>query len=523
MLTDLGNNHRLNTIHSRAESADVQQLHIPEEIYRENNVTPDYQSNHLFSEIVSRVDNIRRISNHISRVPNEVKSDPDGDGDSRSFATNNDQIVADSLSKVNPFTRLHAVEMVTMIQITADGHSEHRTLTTKSLFHEINKETADIDRHAGLSFNDHASDHFHSGHVSIDDLKGKSNTSYSGKLPVSMTKVAGTRLGIRDLRVLESSSNKDEPAVLVRRHVVVIALGPIRSVIMAKKLILVSSPESASLLSTVEDHMKEWSPESIVDGVRVTVPFELHAYEAILATVKALQTQEYERLKDEVTYVVKYTKKGTLLPMELQERLRDAKNCNARCMGKVRNCVRVLDDIVDNDEEMALMSLSVLRSDPSLYSYPLHQDILCTHEEMEELLEFYLHEYGSLTSSLLQLRSQLQSAEQMVTMKLNTSQNLLLLANTAITIVAVAVGLGGYITGIFGMNLDQTMTIQPTHEPPVFQIVCIVTSVLMVLVFIVFRMYFSYTGYIPSQVVFDAHKMAKHTRKRLQQRFFTNV
>lgn len=42
-----------------------------------------------------------------------------------------------------------------------------------------------------------------------------------------------------------------------------------------------------------------------------------------------------------------------------------------------------------------------------------------------------------------------------VLVRLNVSQNELLVANTVVTVLATSIGFGGYVAGIFGMNLDQ--------------------------------------------------------------------
>jgi hypothetical protein len=43
------------------------------------------------------------------------------------------------------------------------------------------------------------------------------------------------------------------------------------------------------------------------------------------------------------------------------------------------------------------------------------------------------------------------------------SQNELLVANTMVTVIACSVGFGSYIAGLFGMNLDQTIWLQPKY------------------------------------------------------------
>lgn len=45
-------------------------------------------------------------------------------------------------------------------------------------------------------------------------------------------------------------------------------------------------------------------------------------------------------------------------------------------------------------------------------------------------------------------------------LRLDTSRNELLVVNTRLVVYMVAVGFSAYVTGIYGMNLDNTITIQ---------------------------------------------------------------
>jgi len=45
-------------------------------------------------------------------------------------------------------------------------------------------------------------------------------------------------------------------------------------------------------------------------------------------------------------------------------------------------------------------------------------------------------------------------------LRLDTSRNELLVANTAIAVLGCCIGVGAYLSGIFGMNLDNTYNFQ---------------------------------------------------------------
>ena len=60
-------------------------------------------------------------------------------------------------------------------------------------------------------------------------------------------------------------------------------------------------------------------------------------------------------------------------------------------------------------------------------------------------------------------------------------------SNTAITFLSCGIGFGGYVAGLFGMNLDNTIFLQ--HIKHVFNSVCIITGGLIVFTFIAALVY----------------------------------
>ncbi len=155
-------------------------------------------------------------------------------------------------------------------------------------------------------------------------------------------------LRLRDLRRLDFQFNpNEEKLILIRRHAVLIAMDPIRAVIMARRLILIVPDGADTLLSILDQHMREWvkeeklhqmetsqpvdaegnvdenhlTPEeavairsnaSVANRQRYehTTPFEFNAYEALLTTVKALETQEFLTLQASVNETLSYFKSG---------------------------------------------------------------------------------------------------------------------------------------------------------------------------------------------------------------------
>lgn len=90
------------------------------------------------------------------------------------------------------------------------------------------------------------------------------------------------------------------------------------------------------------------------------------------------------------------------------------------------------------------------------------------------------------------------SSFRQMSLKLDTSRNELLMANTTLTIATVAIGFSAYVTGVYGMNLDQTTTIQPVYG--VFETVFTVTFALIFIITGLIWYYYKRTGVLPSTI-----------------------
>jgi Mg2+ and Co2+ transporter CorA len=80
---------------------------------------------------------------------------------------------------------------------------------------------------------------------------------------------------------------------------------------------------------------------------------------------------------------------------------------------------------------------------------------------------------------------------------LDISRNEALMANTVIMIMGCAFAFGGYITGAFGMNLDQVSYLEPKKNG--FLIVTMSTVFAIIVVFVVIYIYFARLGVFPSR------------------------
>lgn len=98
-----------------------------------------------------------------------------------------------------------------------------------------------------------------------------------------------------------------------------------------------------------------------------TITYEYHAYEAIFATSIALYKQEHSRIRKVADELLPQMQRGGILPFEMQKRMALLKGIVAGAISKVEGFKRCLDELFDDDEAMALMSLTLLRAKPEYY------------------------------------------------------------------------------------------------------------------------------------------------------------
>jgi hypothetical protein len=72
-------------------------------------------------------------------------------------------------------------------------------------------------------------------------------------------------------------------------------------------------------------------------------------------------------VKKEVEEVLSYFQDGAILPVEQQERMRSLKNSVNAAKSRFSGHKRVLLELMDDDEVMALMNLTKLKDRPTLY------------------------------------------------------------------------------------------------------------------------------------------------------------
>ena len=301
-----------------------------------------------------------------------------------------------------------------------------------------------------------------------------------------------------DLRHLEHQFNPhEEPTVLLRRHAVLMSLNPLRAVITADKLVLIVPNGADSLLYLLHEHMHAIVEDDDVFGTGNTSSFEIRAYKAMLATVTSLHTQEYISCNSKVERILSKFRNLNSITVEFQEHLRMLKNTVSSQLVKTNAYQRLFKDLVDNDDDVALMNLSLLKEKPNLYIKPLQPEICNAHEELSILIESYMMDYNTLESKLQFLKAQITNAEELMSFRLDTARNELLIVDMSLAIVMCTLAGGTYVSALFGMNL----TTGVEHDDWWFLSVSVAVSGLVIISTLILFNHYNLTGTIPFPIM----------------------
>ena len=306
-----------------------------------------------------------------------------------------------------------------------------------------------------------------------------------------------------DLRYLENQFHThEEPTVLVRKHAVLISLNPLRAIITADRMMLIVPDGADSLLYMLHDYMHGIveDADGSFDPAADTGP-EIRAYKALFSTITAIHQQEYLSVCAKVERALSKFQSMKTITVELQEAIRVLKNTVSSQGIKVAAYQRLIRDLLGNDEDLALMNLSLLKENQILYSKPLVPEIMNCKDDVSDMLESYLLDYNTLGTKLEFLKAQIQNTDELVSFRLDTFRNDLLIADVTLAIVMISLTVGTYVTNIFGMNLDNGMGDQ---DSLLFWMINVALIIIMFLIFWFLSSRYKLTGTVP--VVIDNSK-----------------
>ncbi|CAL1411187.1 unnamed protein product [Linum trigynum] len=334
----------------------------------------------------------------------------------------------------------------------------------------------------------------------------------------------------RDLRILDPLLSYPS-AILGRERAIVLNLEHIKAIITAEEVLL-RDPSDENVVPVVEELQRRLPParegqasgenhgtqQADVDGGEEDEsPFEFRALEVALeaicsflaARTTELETAAYPAL-DELT---------SKISSRNLDRVRKLKSAMTRLTARVQKVRDELEQLLDDDDDMADLYLSRKASSSSpvsgsgidwfaasptigsKISRASRASMATVHgdendvEELEMLLEAYFMQIDSTLNKLTTLREYIDDTEDYINIQLDNHRNQLIQLELFLSAGTVCLSIYSLVAGIFGMNIPYTWNKDYGY---VFIWVVVLTGILCLIVFLGIMSYARYKGLIGS-------------------------
>ncbi|XP_023515198.1 magnesium transporter MRS2-I-like isoform X2 [Cucurbita pepo subsp. pepo] len=330
----------------------------------------------------------------------------------------------------------------------------------------------------------------------------------------------------RDLRILDPLLSYPSK-ILGRERAIVLNLEHIKAIITAEEVLL-RDPTDEHVIPVVEELQRRLPPSNVFQEYQGGLhdgeaeedesPFEFRALEVALeaicsflaARTTELETAAYPAL-DELT---------TKISSRNLDRVRKLKSAMTRLTARVQKVRDELEQLLDDDEDMADLYLSRKTSSSSPVSgsgpanwFPASPTIgskisrasrasIATArgdeddiEELEMLLEAYFMQIDGTLNKLTTLREYIDDTEDYINIQLDNHRNQLIQLELFLSSGTVCMSIYSLVSAIFGMNIPYTWNDDHGY---MFKWVVIVSGVACALLFVVIVYYARLKGLVGS-------------------------
>uniref|UniRef100_A0A7C9D333 Magnesium transporter n=1 Tax=Opuntia streptacantha TaxID=393608 RepID=A0A7C9D333_OPUST len=335
----------------------------------------------------------------------------------------------------------------------------------------------------------------------------------------------------RDLRILDPLLSYPS-TILGREKAIVLNLEHIKAIITADEVLL-RDPLDENVIPVVEELQRRLQPGNVVrqaqaDGKELggneveaaeedESPFEFRALEVALeaicsflaARTTELETAAYPAL-DELT---------SKISSRNLDRVRKLKSAMTRLTARVQKVRDELEQLLDDDDDMADLYLSRklaptspvsgtgapwFLSSPTMgskISRASRASVLTVRgdendvEELEMLLEAYFMQIDGTLNKLTTLREYIDDTEDYINIQLDNHRNQLIQLELFLSSGTVCLSVYSLVAGIFGMNIPYTWT---DNHGYMFKWVVIVTGLTCATLFVIIVSYARYKGLVGS-------------------------
>lgn len=262
-------------------------------------------------------------------------------------------------------------------------------------------------------------------------------------------------ISTKDLRRLDYNLNfnNNEAMILVRKNSVIFSVDTVRAVILHNKIYFIVPNGADNILKILTDNINKRT---------LTESFEYYGYDALLQTIRKNDVQNLRNMENEVEILAAQLKKSTFVPLNVQEKLKTLKTTISNLSKHFSLIKNLLDELLNDDEKLLYMNLTLLKN----HTIPIdikNEFFISHREKMSSLFEIYLYDYTDLLFKMNSLNDKIEHEEEYTILKSSLLQNQYMFINMLISILTCVIGFCAYITGLFGMNLDNVIYLQPIH------------------------------------------------------------
>ncbi|KAJ4726815.1 Magnesium transporter MRS2-like protein [Melia azedarach] len=334
----------------------------------------------------------------------------------------------------------------------------------------------------------------------------------------------------RDLRILDPMLSYPS-TILGREKVIVLNLEHIKAIITAEEVLL-RDPMDDNVIPIVEQLQRRLAPDNPISqgqgeeeehpGVRNDIdtefPFEFRALEVALEAICSFLDARTRELEND-TYPALDELTSKISSRNL-DRVRKLKSAMTRLTNRVQKVRDELEQLLDDDEDMADLYLSrklAVASSPvsgsgapnwfvnsptigSKISRTSRASAATTQEEndveeLEMLLEAYFMQIDGTLNKLTTLREYIDDTEDYINIQLDNHRNQLIQLELFLSSGTVCLSVYSLVAAIFGMNIPYTWK---NDHGYVFKWVVIITGIVCASLFSVIIFYARHKGLVGS-------------------------
>lgn len=328
----------------------------------------------------------------------------------------------------------------------------------------------------------------------------------------------------------------ERSSINIRRHTVLIGLYPVQAIILSDEMILVESREhsltdnevlrkTASQImlalqklrfnvveqSSRESRLLSAPPATSTSRMKSKSglkPFDQACYHSIFVTICGLQQNATDAFRHRSNRICRIYNSKTYVSLDDQKTMQTLKVQGDEIVETVSSHVRALEALIDDDIKMAFMNLCTMRVSTFLYRMTVNDKMTLSQtdkrvaraaHDIELILYSYLLRYSELESAIKIQQNNIANTVEGQELEGINVQTKVLVANTMITVLSTAIGFCGYVTGAFGMNVDNTYIKWPNGS---FAFLCAFTFIFIFVSTKIGMLLLRRSGVLPNTMVF---------------------